>query len=242
MSIIKNKKTEMFKNLKMFIYADSFAGKTTFALTFPKPLLFSTDGNYKSFDVDVIPIADEMSRKTATGIEIKESGWLYFKKMLDEYANSDEYETFVIDLTKDIYDFCRNYVLKQNGVTHESEMKVQGKIWTLIDNEFLPVLRKLMTLQKNVILIAHEKENEMGQFKPSLIDSVIKKVNSYSDILCRIRVEKQIGQTTDIRRLYLRPVAGQAGGTRFGDLQPIDNPTYEKLINEIKRANALKGE
>lgn len=238
--IVTNKKQEnLTKHLKMFVYGASFSGKTTFASTFPKPLLISTDGNFKHIDIDAAIITDEMDWQTTSGVKIKKSGWDIFKDLVELLSKSD-YETIIVDVIKDIYDMCRNTVLKSQGVIHESEIKAQGKSWALIDTEFLPVLRKLMTLNKNVILITHEKDRD-GIMEPTTINSVTQKIQTYVDINARMIVKQVPGQDS-YRTLVVRATAGQAGGNRLGLVNQIVDPTYDKLIADLNAMLETKKE
>lgn len=229
--IVTNKKNEsLTKNLKIFLYGESFVGKTTFASSFPKPLLISTDGNFKHIDIDAAIISDEMNWQTTSGVTVKKSGWEVFKDLVEVLSNSD-YETIIVDVIKDIYDMCRNMVLRSQGVIHESEIKAQGKSWALIDTEFLPTLRKLMTLNKNVILITHEKDRE-GKAVPTTIDSLTQKIQTYVDINARMIVKQVPGQEA-YRALMVRAQGGQAGGNRLGLVNQIIDPNYDKLVAEL---------
>lgn len=236
------------KNLKIFVYGKSFVGKTTFASTFPKEVfILSTDGNYTTLDEEVyaVTIPNEFVTENAIGQKIKVSGWVAFKHYVNELAsnpNYDGFQTVIVDLIKDIYDMCRDHVLSREGATHESEVKGRGKVWDLLNDEFVPVIRTLMTLDKNVVVIANEKETE-GYVVPDTINSLTIKLMKYSTLSGRIfRKPPKLGQTGDGEVvLTCTSTFNQEGGNRLkiGSME-IESPTYQKLIDVINKVK--KGE
>lgn len=233
------------KNIKMLLYSRQMLGKTTFAATFPKPFIVSTDGNIKGLeDIDkeaqAVILNDVVEHTTDSGRVIKRSGWEFFKEFVDDLIKDDEVETIVIDLIKDVYEIMTTYIKNKLGIIHESEDKRNGRIWNLYDSEFMPVLRKLTTCDKNVIFIAHEKERN-GIMTPNIIESLTNKIQSYTDITARLVGEtKTTGETK--RTLQLTPKFGQFGGNRLGITSAIEDPTYEKLIEILKEEKEEKEE
>lgn len=231
-------------HMKLFLYGKSFVGKTYFASTFPGDIIVaSTDGNYKNLSKTVYPIdiLNEMDDELPNGALRKVSGWLYFKELVRQLRDNPQFEainTVIVDLVKDIYDMCREYVLRREGVIHESEIKAQGKSWTLIDSEFVPVIRSLMTLPKHVVLIANEIERD-GKYVPDTIDSLTKKIVKYSDLCGRFyRTVPRPGQSDNgTRTLSCTSDFKQEGGNRFsiGTIE-IANPTFDKLIETINNS------
>jgi adenylate kinase family enzyme len=53
--------------VKVFIFGQPMSGKTTFAATFPSPLILSTDGNFKHTKVPAISIKEENVEKNVNG-------------------------------------------------------------------------------------------------------------------------------------------------------------------------------
>lgn len=224
------------KNFKMLIYGEPYVGKTTFAATFPKPLIISTDGNIKGLynvnkDLQAIVIHDYNEYQTTTGIKMKKDGWTAFKEIVDAIVDSPDYETIVVDLFKDIYDYATNFVKKKLGIEHESEDR-RFRVWKMYDDEVLPVLRKLMTSDKNVILITHDKEREVG-VTTNLIGSLAQKVTSYTDLTCRFMI-KSSPTAGDQRVLYSRASSKELANNRLNKVIEIESPTYEKFIKEIQ--------
>lgn len=232
-------KLDTTENLNMFLYGPSFIGKTHFCNTWPNVYFASTDGNL---------IADEegnvkphtLFKRTMPyelggpgGLKRNISGWEYFKKIVDEIIENDSYETIVIDFINDFYDWMRADILAENGITHESGMKVQGKIWSLYDNEFLPVMKKLLLSDKNVIVISHQKESELMGIIPDLQAALFRKLKKYFKIACRLTT--QMGATGAERVLVSQAIPGQSVGNRFNLSQKIVEPDHDKFMAAIKK-------
>lgn len=223
---IKNKKAKV----NMLLYGNPMAGKTSFALTFEKPVILSTDGNIgglsKNAHAQAAIIKDVMT------IDGKETyGWVAFKKYAVELLSMEEVETIVVDNIKDVYDMCRRYILDREGIGHENESKVRGKIWTQLEEEFFPVIRMLTTSEKSIVFIAHEKKNE-NEILPNTIDSVTIKLSRYVDFISRITITGLPGQ--EKVGLMLGQRTGTLNGNRYNIPGNLVNPTYQKLETIIK--------
>lgn len=247
METIKLKDTEYKKNfIKLVLYGQSYVGKTTFAATFPKPLILSTDGNIKGLvgvnaEAEALIIKEVMDVKTDSGSMVKMNGWEIFKNMVNKVEELP-FETIVVDLLRDMYLFCRKKILKKLGIDHESEDTRQGRVWNMIQDEFLPVLRKLMTSNKNVILITHTKTIENVKNKrevkttliPNVTNSLFKELNTYADLAGLLVSEANIMGGIK-RTLTVSPENGLFAGNRFGIIENIQEPTYKKLIEAIEK-------
>lgn len=177
----------------IWIYGAPFCGKTTFANSFPDPLMLNTDGNIKFVDAPFVRIKDEVH---VEGRQTKRTlAWAVFKDAIEELEKKDNtFKTIVVDLLEDLYEHCRLYMYEKLGITHESDDSFRA--WDKVRSEFLNTLKRLMNLDyENIILISHEDMtkditkrtgDKITAIKPNLPDKVANKVAGMVDVVARI--------------------------------------------------------
>ncbi|KJU86016.1 hypothetical protein MBAV_001784 [Candidatus Magnetobacterium bavaricum] len=141
------------RRVKLFLWGDSGAGKTTLALQFPYPVVIDFEGGTAlygdSFGFDVL--------QSNSPDEVMDAvDWLL--------TNKHNYRTLVIDPITVFWDalqkkwsdifLTRNKASK--GYKHEF-YDLQPKDWQTIKSEFKDFLRTLMSIDMNVIVTAREK-------------------------------------------------------------------------------------
>ncbi|MBF0607415.1 MAG: ATP-binding protein [Magnetococcales bacterium] len=141
------------RRVKLFLWGDSGAGKTTLALQFPSPVVIDFEGGTalygNSFGFDVLQ--SNSPDEVMSAID-----WLL--------KNKHNYKTLVVDPITILWDalqkkwsdifLTRNKVSK--GYKHEF-YDMQPKDWQTVKSEFKDILRKLIALDMNVIVTAREK-------------------------------------------------------------------------------------
>lgn len=177
----------------IWMYGAPFSGKTTFANTFPDPLMLNTDGNIKYVDAPFIPIRDEV---TVDGRLTKRTlAWDVFKSVIDELEKKqNSFKTIIVDLVEDCYEACRLYMYDQMGITHESDDAFRA--WDKVRTEFLSTMRRFVNLDyENIILISHEDTTKditkksgdrLTSIKPNIQDKVANKLAGMVDIVARV--------------------------------------------------------
>jgi len=153
------------KRLKLFLWGDSGAGKTTLALQFPKPVVIDMEGGTElygeAFDFDVL--------RATTADEVMEAvQWLL--------GNAHAYRTLIIDPITVYWDALQkkwsDIFLKRNkgskGYKYEF-YDLQVRDWMTIKAEFKELIRKLIALDMNVIVTARQKvQYADGQFMKAI--------------------------------------------------------------------------
>lgn len=195
MLLPKNERRNIEKVEKrvIWIYGSPFCGKTTFANSFPDPLMLNTDGNIKFVDAPYIHIKDEV--KVEGRMTKRTQAWEIFKDTVAELEKKDNtFKTIVVDLVEDLYEQCRVYMCGQMGITHESDDSF--KAWDKVRTEFLNTLKRLVNLNyENIILISHEDTtkditkkggDKVTAIKPNMADKVAVKVAGMVDVVARI--------------------------------------------------------
>lgn len=189
----KRRNIEAESKRKLWIYGAPFSGKTTFASSFPDPLIINTDGNIKYVDAPYIHIKDEV--KVEGRITKRDMAWEMFKDVVVELEKKENtFNTIVVDLVEDLYEHCRLYMYKKLDITHESDDSFRS--WDKVRGEFLNTLKRLMNLDyENIILISHEDMtkditrktgDKITAIKPNLQDKVALKVAGMVDVVARV--------------------------------------------------------
>jgi hypothetical protein len=139
--------------LKILVWGDSGAGKTTLALQFPQPVVIDLEGGADlygdaySFDV----------RRASTADEVMETvDWLL--------TNTHEYRTLVIDPITVYWDALQkkwsDIFLRRNKGSKGFKFEfydLQPRDWMTIKAEFKELIRKLIAVDMNVVVTARQK-------------------------------------------------------------------------------------
>lgn len=221
-------KKDNFK--KIWIYGAPFSGKTTFVDKAPTPLNLNTDGNIKYVTMPYLAIRDEVvveGRQTITTL-----AWQKFKDTIAELQKYDnDFETIVVDLLEDTYEYCRLYMYDKLGITHESDDSFGA--WDKVRTEFLSTIKKLLNLDYNIVLLSHEDTSKdimkkggdkITAIKPNLGDKVATKIAGMVDIVGRVVADG------DVRTLSFKTNEVIFGGGRL-TLDKKDIPLdWEELM------------
>ena len=156
MTLIKkpNELTQSKIKLKGLIYGQPGIGKTSLALSSPKPLLIDFDNGLrrvaKQYQTDSVQIES-------------------YQNLLD-ILNEDisNYETIVIDTLGKMIDRIADWLAISNPKVKQADGQLSMKGWGNVKAEFQRLLKLLESKNKSVIFIAHEKEEKVG-------DEVIKR-------------------------------------------------------------------
>ena len=143
MSLIK-KSNELVipSTVKMMIYGQAGMGKTTVALSAPKPLLLDFDNGVKRVNMAHLD-----------GIDIVQvSSWQDVQQVLQEDLSA--YQTIVVDTIGKMMDFIISYKC--------GTRQPQIKDWGGINAEFSWMTRTLSSLNKNVVFVAHRDTRKEG--------------------------------------------------------------------------------
>ena len=235
----ENKKVnrDVTQGLKIWVYGKPNIGKTTFANQFPNTLMLNTDGNIKGVDSPCVAIGGE-------------NPWEDFVATIDEILKGNHtFETIVIDLCEDIYQYARNYYCKKLKIDHEADLGY-GKGYDIIKTAFLIVLRKLANSPYNLLCLSHEKETvvkdrigrETTIYRTNISDGTAIKISGMMEITGRLFAETdkdEDGETTETRKLFFGSASDMFTGNKVKGLK-VDSiimdevEGYNTLINSIK--------
>lgn len=237
MSLIpENKKRDVktSKKVKLYLYGSPMSGKTTFANGFPSPLMLNTDGNIQYVDAPYIAIRDQV--KMNGRIKETKFAWTVFKEAVDEIiAGQHTFKTIVIDLVEDVYEACRVYMYDKLGIEHESDAGY-GKGYDMIKTEFLTTMKRIINSDYNIILLSHDKIEEVKlrngtsitSFTVNLQEKIAKKLAGMVDITARVVLDDNNNRFMDFT--YNDYVFG---GNRIGLQQtkiPLNVEEFKKVF------------
>ena len=177
MSLIK-KSNELVipTTVKMMIYGQAGTGKTTVALSAPKPLLLDFDNGVKRVNMSHLD-----------GIDIVQvTCWQDVQQVLQEDLSA--YQTIVIDTIGKMMDFIISYKC--------GTRQPQIKDWGGINAEFSWMTRTLSSLNKNVVFVAHRdtrKEGDDTVFIPALREKSYNSIVTELDLLGYLEMRNENG-------------------------------------------------
>lgn len=172
---------------KIWLYGAPFSGKTTLADHFPTPIMLNTDGNINSFTAPMIEIREKIEGRQTI------PAWAVFKDAIETLQKGSDFQTIVVDLVEDTFEHCRLYCYDKLGIEHESDNSF--KAWDYVRTEFLSTMKRLMTLDYNIVLISHEdltkditrkSGDKITAIKPNIQDKTALKLAGMVDIVARV--------------------------------------------------------
>ena len=167
---------------KIWVYGAPFSGKTTLACGSPGHYVLSTDGNAEYVTDHWKLIADDV--KVEGRITKRVFAWDVLKQEIEKLERKEGgYHTIILDLVEDTYEMCRLAMYDKLKISHESDDSFRA--WDKIRTEFLSTMRRLMSLDYDIILLSHEDTSKditkksgenITSIKPNLADKVALKL------------------------------------------------------------------
>lgn len=243
MALPKNERRERIIDTKpdLWLYADSYVGKSTFVDQFPNVLFLNTDGNTDNTTAPVIRVKDEVTKSGR--VTNRKLAWdVFLETISDLETEENDFETVALDLVEDLRDHCRVYVFEKNGWEHESDGGY-GKGWDKVKLEFNNAIKRLKALGYQVVYISKEIVTEITlkgggkrtTYKPNIDDKTANFLTGTVDLTLRAFVNSD-----DERFLQLAKKQNVFGGGRFDwqvDTIPLE---YEAFIEELTAAQEGK--
>lgn len=152
MSLFK-KPNELSVNptIKMLIYGQPGIGKTSLALSAPRPVLLDFDGGiHRVNGAFQCPTLQVLS-------------WDEVLMALKE--DLSDFETIVVDTAGKMLDYMSAYIIKNESKygKRDGSLSLQG--YGVRKNMFIQFLKQVSMLNKNLVVVAHEKEEKDGEVR-----------------------------------------------------------------------------
>lgn len=225
----------------VFLYGQSYVGKSTFMDNVPDIIIFNTDGNTDELTSPSIMIANEVvvnGRITTTKL-----AWEVFREWVDELEKKQNTYKYVgLDLMEDLRELCRVYIYKKMNITHESDAGF-GKAYDMVTTEFNTVLKRIKAAGYHLVIASKEIEGEVTlksggkytTFKPNIPDKVANTLAGLVDVSARAFVDND-GK----RWLQLGKQEHTFGGGRYAFSVDKCELSMTALVNEIKKISGGK--
>lgn len=246
MALPKNERREKKIDTRpdIWIYGDSYTGKSTFVDGFDDLLFINTDGNTDNTTSPVIQIKDTVKKNGR--IESKTLAWQTFLDTINDLETEDnDFKAVALDLYEDLREHCRNYVFDKFGWEHESDGGY-GKGWDMTKREFNNAIKRLKALGYQVIYISKEVKDEVTlkggmtrtTFRPNLDEKSSNFTTGTVDLTMRAFITSE-GE----RKLQLSKERNVFGGGRFNFLEKtcaLDMDDFLEVLVDAQEASHAK--
>ncbi len=147
----KPSELEAKQTITMLVYGQPGVGKSTLGCSAPNTVLFDYDGGVQRMNG---------AHQTLT-VQIR--SWEDTSAALDEITREyPEVQTIVIDTVGKMLDYMSEYITRNNSKMKKSDGTLSLQGYGLRKNMFIDFIKKTSVLGKNIIFIAHEKEEKRG--------------------------------------------------------------------------------
>lgn len=217
MLLPENKRREVKVNTSpdMWLYGDSYSGKTVFMDSFDDVLMINTDGNIDHISSPVYRIKDEI---TVEGrLTKRKFAWEIFLDVVAELEKKENtFKIIVIDLVEDMFEHCRLYMYDKLNIEHEQDAGY-GKGWDMVRTEFLSTMKRLKNCGYQLVYISKVQVSEIikrnGEkittIKPNINDRVANVLAGTVDLTARVVADG------DDRHLSFKTSPYIFGGSRY---------------------------
>lgn len=152
MSLIrKSHEIQVQTKIKALVYGQAGTGKSTLAISSPKPLLFDFDGGVSRVNFHHLKGVDTVQIST-------------YKDFLDVITKEDltPYETLVIDTGGKLLDHMAEYLIKGNPKLGKANGTLTLQGYGERKGEFVNIVRKITLMDKHILFVAHRETKQDG--------------------------------------------------------------------------------
>ena len=209
----------------ILVYGRAKIGKSTLCSKFESPLFLATEPGLNHLEVFKVNI----------------TSWVKFLEACSDIAKGGhEFKTIVLDTIDNLVVYCSDWVCKENGINHPSELP-HGKGWSLVTSELNRALVKLGSLPYGLIMVSHcdltEVETKTRKYSRWTISVSGKNRNVFLNMTDLILfVDSEVASDGSEKRLIrTKPSMNYEAGDR-SNLLPESLPLdYDELAKYFKK-------
>lgn len=222
------------ENAKVLLYGDAGVGKTTLCAGLnPDHTLF---------------LATEPGVGAITAYKLQVPDWETYLSILDSIKNDDHpFKTVVIDTVDELATMARDYMMRQLGAAHPSDLEY-GKGWDAVKGEFKLRIAAIAGQGLGVWFISHAKSEEVRTrvgsrtvYRPDMPNSARQFVEGFVDYI--LFAEVQSTDEGEKRVLHTRASDQYQAKSRtpdFPDPLPLDAKAVTDALATVQQELAIK--
>jgi len=208
----------------ILIYGRAKIGKSTLASQFPNPLFLATEPGLNHLSVFKVNI----------------NSWEKFLEACKDITDGKhKFETIIIDTCDNLVVYCSDYICRNNGIKHPSEL-AHGRGWNLITTELTRTITKLAGLPYGLVMISHsdliEVETRTKKFHRYTISIGGKNRNLFLNMTDLILfIDSEVSKDGNEKRfIRTKPSMYWEAGDRSNVLPEIIKLDYSELNKYFK--------
>lgn len=228
--VTPHKVSRDLRGYTIMFYGEPKTGKTTTASKFEKNLVLATETGYLAIPgIMALPIQK----------------WSEFKQVLRQLKEpqaKEMYYNITVDTADLLFELCEKFICSREGVEKVGDIPYGGG-YAMVRKEFDEALRSIPAMGFGLILISHSQEktfkdengDEYTRIAPTLSNQGRLVVDRMSDVIGFAHPEQdEEGRT--YTRLYVRGTPRFIAGSRFRDMIPYFDFTYDNLVKAVRDA------
>lgn len=229
-------------NLVMMVYGMGGVGKTTFAATFPKPLLLDFENGAKYFGERGIKVDVAVMKTWPT---VNDMVQLFGQKSKNIAGAIDEYETIIIDPIGEAMEKLINDTDAVAGAKYRQQggdLTMAG--WGEVKKKMRNFIKFLRDSGKNVVLVAHVDEKMDGEQlvkRPLIATKLSDEIITMVDVVGYMRTVEKDGEV--VRLIQVDGTDSKViSKDRTGKLGKYLKPEYEYILGQMNGEGEGEGD
>lgn len=212
-----------------YIYGPGGAGKTTFGVQTPQPLLLAFEKGYNALGGDNVVPQDIVS-------------WAEMKQVLRQLDDPEVkglFRTIIVDTVDKASQLCEKYVCNQLGIENIGDGGWATNGWKKVKLEWEQTFNSIAMKGYAVVFISHSKEKTIKRKDGTEYNQIVPSCsNAYNEIIRNmVDIEGYIDVENGERKLVLRsPDDSVECKSRFKYMSPVIPFSYDNLVKEMNKA------
>lgn len=215
-----------------YIYGPGGAGKTTFGVATPKPLLLAFERGYNAL----------------SGVMAQDvTSWAEVKQILRELKKPEVKETFstiVVDTVDIASQLCEKYLCSQLDIENIGDGGWSVNGWAKVKKEWETTWRQVTMEGYSLVFISHSKDKTFTRKDGSTYNQIVPSCSTaYNEIIKNmVDIEAYIDVEGGQRKLVMRSADDSIEcKCRFKHISPVIDFSYKSLVQALNEAIDKEG-